>query len=232
MLITLTKPFATARGRDSTIFGNVLYPLGLRMVSRSFAQPDNPQSASQTSVRTYFTLGSQAFGALTDVERAAWDALAEAMPRSDMDGVEYNPTSKGTYVHVNSLRQIDGQAITDTAPSAVTQAAPTDITSVTIAGGNCTIVFAHSNADGFFMVEGTAKLPALQRRPRDPDYRLVSSVLADSIVARGASPQSVVIAVGSLHFPWAVADQVGIRITAISPGYVRGQSRSERQTIA
>lgn len=232
MIIQLRSPYQTARGRDSVVGGNVLYPLGIRMISRSFAQPDNPQAAAQVSVRTYFTLASQAFGAITDAERTAWQSLADALPSTDMDGLAYSRTAKGMYVSVNSIRQIDGQAITDTAPAAVTQAAPLSITSATIAGGNLTVIFTHANADGFFMFEGSEALAVAQRHARDRDYRLITAVLADAIIARGASPQSAVFSVAGLKFPWITTDRVGLRITAISAGYVRGQSYTEEVTIA
>jgi hypothetical protein len=197
------------------------------MFSRAFAQPSNPNSLAQQSVRSNLTLASQAYSLTDDAEADAWLALSDALPRVDKNGNPYTIGAKGAYVQVNSLRLLDGQSISDTAPSAVTQAAPTDITDVDFVDASpdtLSVIFEHGNDDGFFLLELTRPLPGLRRQPRDSDFVLPTTDLADSIVAQASSPQTIAMNIPDMRFVLAADDRIGVRITAISPGYVRGQT--------
>lgn len=233
-LLTLQQPFATFRGRDSRIQGNVLYPAGGRMFSRSFVQPANPGSAAQATVRAALTAASQAFSDLSTAEVAAWQALADALPRTDPNGNEFSIGAKGMYVSVNAERILDGLAVDDVAPAAVTQAAATGITSLTDDTGPDVndLIFTHGNADGFFIVEWTAPLPGTARQPRDNDFVLPSVDMADSIIAQAASPQTFSLADAANRLVLASGARVGVRITSLSPGYVKGQVFESVVTVA
>lgn len=235
MKITLQQPFLTARGRDSPIAGNVLYPVDGRMFSRKFVQPGNPNSLAQQAVRNNLTAASQAYSDISGSENDAWAALSAALPRVDKDGLNYDIGAKAMYVAVNSLRLLDGQAVENAAPPAITQLAPSDITSVEFTAGAPDVVdvtFPHANDDGFFLLELTRPLPGVRRQPRDSDLVIPTADLSAGIVAQAASPQVVSMDLPDMRFALAIGDRIGVRITAVSPGYIKGQSIDRVITIA
>jgi hypothetical protein len=223
-LTQLESPFRSFHGRNEVVGGQVCYSIADRNFARSFVIPDNPASAFQQSIRSFFTLASQAFSLLTNAERALWETLSVDLPLVDIFGQSYARTAKGAYVAVNVLRQLDAQAITDVAPASITQAAPTAITDLTFTAGTTNnFIFTHSNADGFFLLRASQTLPGLQRHARTNDYRLVSVAAINSLVARAASPQTVSIVGADRRQIYAAAARVSVAIQSLSVGYVPGQ---------
>lgn len=225
-IVTLVSPFSTYRGRTGAVGGQVLYPIGQRTIGRGFVQPANPDTSAQIQARALFSQASQAYSSLSAAEVAAWQTLADALPRTDPDGLPYSPTAKGTYVSVNFWRLADAQAISDVAPAAVTQLAATAVTGVDLNTGGATTDFTwtHANDDGRFVLLGSAALPGEVRRARRTDIRVISRPFAPAINAESASPQTATINTTQIVFPWVSGDRVAVRILSLSDAYLPGQA--------
>jgi len=235
MLFTTTSPIAGLSGKMGGDNGIVVSTRTGRGIARQMVIPDNPDTSAQQSIRNYLTLAAQAFQSLTPNEKAAWATLAAQVSRSDRLSQPYNPSAINIYCAVNLYRQIDGEAITDTAPAYTIQAAATAITEFTTDGTNLDLRFSHSNSDGFFVIRLSAPLASANRDARATDMRLATSTIADAIVARGASPQTFAPLLSALTNTLAEDNYAGIEILSLSAGYLPGQSLfvpSDQMTLA
>lgn len=229
MKAILQQPYEQLSGRNGAL---VNYSLGNNPTVRAFVTPENPQSAIQTSLRGYFTLASQAFNQLTDNERAQWASLAAYFQRTNSLGQTYQLSDKALYVMVNQYRQMDAQAISDTAPALVAAPAITSVTKLEVAAGALSVIFTHSVSAGFFMFEISDTLPGTQRQARDNEIYLASTTIGNNIVARGSSSQTVSFTAEELKFAIDVGQRRAVRITTLTTGYLRGQSMTQTLTTA
>ena len=83
---------------------------------RTKVTPVNPQTASQTSVRSLLTTLSQAWRALTEAQRAAWNSAVSSFARTDIFGDIKNPTGFNLYQRLNNNLAQAGQAFIDEPP--------------------------------------------------------------------------------------------------------------------
>ena len=95
---------------------------------RNLVIPHNPKSAKQTSVRASFSTNSQAWRALTEVQRAGWVSLAATVTLHDTLGNKYAPTGQQLYVSCNGNLAACGQAPISTAPASAGGAPDVTIT--------------------------------------------------------------------------------------------------------
>ena len=214
-----TEPYSQLSGKAGSL---VNMSLDGNPVVRKLVTPANPQSATQTSIRAYFKAASEAFSLVTDGERVGWNTFAKLITRKNALGQSYTMSDKGLYVEVNCYRQMDGAAITDTAPAVTGSGTVTGITSLTVSGGNIALIFAHNAVAGFFLIEYTAALPGLQKKAQDGDYQLATLVITNSIVAESASPQTFTVATSALKNAIVATNRVGVSVTPLGAGYVAG----------
>jgi len=172
-------------------------------VLRNFAAPDNEQSTAQVAVRGAITGASQAYSGLTASELAAWETLAANYTRLDRAGNEYPLTGQQMYNAVNAYRLMDGQAVSDTAPTYDPINDVGAVTSITIAAGQWTIVLPELTVpDNSLAVLRFAIVDNVIYKSQPADYKLLCTDLADAIVDIGAAAGGVftiVVADGDIN---------------------------------
>lgn len=84
---------------------------------RGRSVPTNPNSDRQQSVRTAFSIASIGWRALTDAQRAAWEAYAVATPVVNRLGETIILSGFNSYVSTNSFRLGAGSSVLAAAPS-------------------------------------------------------------------------------------------------------------------
>ena len=140
-------------------FGNYL---------RRKGQTLNPQTVAQQARRMFFGALSQAWRALTDLQRAAWRALANFVTINDQFGDGYSPTGAQLYNRLNLNLALIGLAAIDDAPVLV-GAAALDVPTVTVdigAGATNNMVVAIPNSvngteqDSMVVIEATPPVSA------------------------------------------------------------------------
>ena len=234
MHIRTQFPVSDMAGWDGYSGGLVYFKsLGMQ-VARQYTIPTNPQTANQLLTRSYLALASQAFGLLTDNERAAWGVFAAAHERSYL-GATYVMQDMAAYVWINWIRQLAGQAITDVAPTADPDWSFTDITSVDYVSGTTvlSLTVTHNKAviaNQYVLSRITPALASPQRHARLSDYRLTRGVHADSVPALVASTSAIDYT--APVYTWTDGQYVDILLTPISDEFVPGTPFYRHGTIA
>jgi hypothetical protein len=122
---------AEVRGRVGGVIFNTWR--GLATV-KIFKSPTNPRSTRQLAARAILTAQSQAWAALTAVQRAAWNTYAAAHVTSDWSSKSLRLTGQNWFVACNARIQIcGGTPITDP-PATVAPANPTAVVAGYTAG--------------------------------------------------------------------------------------------------
>lgn len=132
----------------------VYFPLGSRQFARNWVIPSNPSSEGQSTVRSALTAAANAFLSITVAEKQAWADLAANLPRKDLDSESYKLSAIQLYIEVNLYRQLDGQAITDVAPTLATPAF------ISPADASIEVVTDTEKADADATLIGVAGTPA------------------------------------------------------------------------
>lgn len=204
-------------------------------VARRFVQPSNPDSLAQQTVRSWLSSAAQQFGSISASEKTAWETFAQLTPRK-VNGRTLILPAISAYAEINSLRQLGGQAITDTAPTVVSDFSVTAITRAEDLSPNLEIDFAHSatvTAGKFVLVKTTAPLNSARVNPGRADYRsILPPQTGGAIIALAASPQTLTITIADMWTPVAAADFLGISIQPLSSEYVPGQEFRSVLTVA
>lgn len=218
MLIKPAPPVEAASGRLGQ--NVVLYVSRGRQMLRQWVYPTDPETALQQQLRAYMSQVAVAWQSVSDIEAAGWSDLAEQMKRVDSLGREYAYFANNAYAVVNVYRLLDGQSITDDAPTYNPPATPV----ITAAGHdeeNLVVTVQHAQGtSGFFSVRATPALPSPRRLARKNELRYLSTSLALSIVPATASPQNVTVPTQRVSIEGG--DYVGIEITPLSADYVPG----------
>lgn len=228
MRLKLTYPVEDLRGAGSRPTGIVFSRWRGVATARTYVVPRNPQTAAQTSVRSYLTQAAQGFQSISPAQKVLWEDYAAAHPSQSLSG-EYVQSAIAMYVRINALRLLDGQALSATPPSDLVDWTVTDVTAAEYGSGTGTmaLTISHTGTSGadLLKIEATAALPSQVRDPQEGDYRLGSSVLATSIAA-----------VEDTGTPMDVADwrnvltdgqYIGLRLTPLSPDYDPGTPYTE-----
>lgn len=92
--------------------------------NRTRAMPTQPRSAAQVQVRAWLAAVSQAWGSLTDAQRAAWNAFATAHPITDSLGQTIALTGHAMFVSRNVTMLQAGYAIQNAVPDGTSIDAP------------------------------------------------------------------------------------------------------------
>lgn len=221
MLIKCSAPVESFRGKLGGLDGVVGYPVGGRQIAREMVVPANPDTTPQQTIRGYLSNAAVAFQSLTAAEKADWKATGLLTDLTDAYGQKYNPSAIQLYQRVNCYRQIDGQAITDTAPNYEVQPAPTSVAAAIVAGDlQITITHANTPADVMWAIRVTPAQPSAVRLARRNELRYITALMSDSIVSGGASPQAVTL--GQDNFTIVATDAIGIQVIALTDDYLPG----------
>jgi hypothetical protein len=95
---------------------------------RNRATPVNPNTVQQGVVRSRMAGNASAWRALTDVQRAGWEALGLEISRTDSLGSSYTLNGFMAYCMVNNNKVAAGDAVVSAAPAVVV---PTNIITLT-----------------------------------------------------------------------------------------------------
>lgn len=235
-IVKLRDPYEKIAGKVGGDDGNVLFVSLGRQFLRNMVIPENPDTANQQIIRNLLTQAAQAFGSLTDNERAAWVTYATNHPKKDSFGDDYTLQEMAAYVEVNVLRLINAQAISDVAPSTDPPWTVSDITGVTWDAGGPTIeiTFTHTNttvSNGFVKIEIAGPFASAQRNARDTDFRLVDGPAAGSVVViSDTSPQAP-----DFNDPVitpVVNQYLTVRLTPVSTDYIQGTPFEKKVQVA
>lgn len=82
--------------------------------------PVNPATSQQGVIRARFGNNSAAWRALTDAQRAGWEALGASIVRTDPLGQSYDLNGQGAHMMVNNNLLDAGEAAVTAAPAIVT----------------------------------------------------------------------------------------------------------------
>lgn len=235
MKCVLSFPVAELSGKAGGDFGIVMSNWRGLQVARRMVVPDNPQTTEQDLIRGMMSTASVAFQSVTANEKLAWEAWAE-INKSRIKGQMVVRPAISEYCAVNIVRQMDGQATTDTAPTAKPDFAVTGITSFTNTGPGVSmdLVVTHNasvTANKFLLIKFTGALASAVVVPRASDYRTAEGVNGTLTLAPlGASPLTVV-----LTAPWAyvtTGDYCGVSVAPVSTEYVTGVPVSDVVQVA
>lgn len=234
MKIGLEYPINEMRGGAVGRSGLVFFPWRGLQVARRYVTPSNPSSSNQVAVRSKLTAVSKDYFNISAAQKAGWENFAALYSREEQGKLITMPPN-AAFMKVNSIRQLDAQAIARDAPTALPDFAVTDVNSFIITAGIATISVDHSasvTTGRKLLVEISSPVKSANTRIFDKDYRYAKS--ADStgnIVALAASPQSIVITASDLWRTFAVGEVVGVRITPLSSTYATGTPYEETITI-
>lgn len=219
-------------GSDGKVGGFVHMKLLGFPVARRHVLPAQPRTTAQVNIRAYLSLAAQAFGSLTTAERAAWETLANLMTHTHL-GFTYTPYAINAYISVNVWRQLDGQAISDTAPTALAGFTGSAIGTVSYVTGTTVFSFAltHNGTAtvGFWGISITPTLASAQRAARPSDYRLAHATTANAIIAVAATPQTCEVT--APIYTWSDGDYMAIKVVPLGADYIYGTEYTSRQTI-
>lgn len=87
---------------------------------RSRSSPVNPATSQQGVVRARFGNNSAGWRALTDLQRAGWEALGSGISRTDALGQSYTLNGQAAYMMVNNNLLDAGESAVQAAPAIVT----------------------------------------------------------------------------------------------------------------
>ena len=180
---------------------------------RTKVTPVNPQTTSQLLVRSIFTMLSQGWRALTDVQRSAWNSAVDNFQRTDIFGDIKKPSGINLYMRLNqNIINAGGSAI-DTPPAPGDS--PENVTFSSAPNGTApalSIVFAPTPvpADTAYVVEATASLSPGKSFIKN-QYRVIKT-----IPAAGATPNNALAAYEAKFGALIAGQLVGIRIKAVN----------------
>lgn len=219
-------------GKDGTVGGHVYLTLMGMQCLRLHVMPAQPRTADQLLIRSYLTTAAQAFGDLSAAERAAWEVYANLCKKTHL-GYEYMYYAINAYIQVNVYRQINAQALTDVAPTAIADFSTSVIATLGYVTGTTifSFILTHNGTatEGFWACYQTPVLASAQRAARPSDFRLADAVAAGSIVDVAATPQTVEITTPK-YVP-EDGDYMAVRVVPLSEDYAPGPSTEFRSTV-
>jgi len=180
---------------------------------RTRATPVNPNTTPQAAARARLTTWSAAWRDLTEAQRIAWRAYAEAHPKTDSLGQTVTNTGHQAYVGVNSLLELLGEVAAATPPAdpAFTANVTYTVLDTTVAGFEVDVDNA-LNADESVVAEVAP--PASAGVNFAGDYRFVSAATAPIAADPVALAAQVVAKFGTI----VAGMKLFVRLTQIRDG--------------
>jgi hypothetical protein len=223
--VTFNQPIAQFTGKvtdPTTNTGIVIFPNPKAgNVVRQYVIPTNPKSTQQQMIRGHFAAAAAAYKLLSTAEAAAWNTLAALFSQNNILGTAYKLSGISLYCRVNTFRQLDGQAISDTAPDFADLPVPaTGITSLTITGATLACVLDCTGmADGALVfMRITSSIARESRLLRKTELRIASSTETEAFatVATDAATFGATVDIVSL----TATQFCGVEFTAMSATYL------------
>lgn len=84
---------------------------------RTKVTPNNPQSADQSTVRTFFGLISQEWSGLSNADRKTWNEAVDSYQQTNIFGDLVNPSGKALYQRLNQNLRLAGESGLSVAPA-------------------------------------------------------------------------------------------------------------------
>lgn len=113
MKVKLSALLADINGK---LNGSVFFRTRAGLIARTKVTPVNPSTISQQGARNRFTTNSQAWKALTQALRDAWNSAVDDFKRTDVFGDLKVPTGFNLYMRLNNNLLNAGQAIISAPP--------------------------------------------------------------------------------------------------------------------
>lgn len=183
---------------------------------RTRATPVNPNTTQQGVVRSRLSVNAAAWRALTDVQRAGWEALAQQMTRTDKLGQSYTLNGFAAYCSVNNNNLAAGNAVVSAAPAIET---PSNIVTATITLTAASFSVAYTatplgTGDRLFVYASPQRAAG---RAYESDYRLVHVS-----AAAAASPADIFSAYQARLGTPVVGNRVFLSLRTYSGGFLSG----------
>lgn len=225
-------PVTGLHGRDGQPGGNVFMTLNGITCARRFVTPENPETSQQVAARNALTACSQNFKTLTDAQRATWGTWAQQIP-VEILGKNVTLQDMAAYLKSDFWNYVVNSTHLTTAPTAPAGFAGTGVSNVAYASGTTTFSFdlAHNGtaASGEWVVRITPTMASAQRNAKPSDFRLVEGVVADSVTAVAATPQT--LSFDNPVLSWSNNDYMEIEVFGLSDDYAIGTSYKWRGQI-
>lgn len=181
---------------------------------RNRSTPVNPNSVPQAQVRSRMAGNASAWRALTDVQRAGWEALGLEISRTDSLGTTYNLNGFMAYCMVNNNKVAAGDAAVSAAPAVVV---PTNIITLTPTLTSAAFSLAYTTtplAAGTRMFTFCSPMRSAGRSFEN-DYRLISVT-----AAAAASPNNVFAAYQARLGTPVTGTRIFMSIAAYNGGFM------------
>jgi hypothetical protein len=180
---------------------------------RTRATPVNPATTFQGVVRARLASNASAWRALTDIQRAGWEALGPQISRTDSLGQAYTLNGFMAYCLVNNNKLAAGDATVSAAPALVT---PVNIVTLTITltaalfslAYTVTPLAANTRMFAFASPQRSAG------RSFESDYRLIGVT-----AAAAASPFNIFTAYQARFGTPVVGSRIFLSIVAYNGGF-------------
>lgn len=129
---------------------------------RTKVVPVNPQTASQSLVRSFVSTLSRAWAGLAEAERGAWNAAVEAWKRTDVFGDLKSPSGFNLYMRLNLNLLGIGESALDTPPAPADTPNLESITLSGVAGTSLSLAYVDGTVTAAqeVIVEATAGMSA------------------------------------------------------------------------
>lgn len=181
---------------------------------RTRATPVNPNTTFQGAVRSRLSGNASAWRALTDIQRAGWDALGLAISRTDSLGQTYNLNGFQAYCLLNNNKLAAGDAAVSAAPAIVT---PTNIVTATLTLTAAAFSVAYTAtplaaATRLFIFASPARSAG---RSFENDFRLITVT-----AAAAASPANIFSAYQARLGTPVTGQRIFLSIAAYNGGFV------------
>jgi hypothetical protein len=192
--------------------------------------PINPNTGAQVAVRNTLKAASQAWRALTDAQRAAWEAVAATIPKLDALGRTYFQTGQEFYVSTQlAVKQYSAAAAFTTDPAGIVT--PIDLVSFTptATAGIPTFSIAYTATP----LAANTKLVVYTTMQLSAGIQFVNNSLKRQIflsAAAAASPANVLAAYNAMFGTLVAAKKIGISARVISS--TGGRSNTQQTIIS
>lgn len=144
MLIKTKAPTEQASGAQGQEL--VFFRWKGAQIARNWAQPSNPKTTAQQSIRGYLTTLSRNWGdVLTPTERDLWNAYAVGREFTNILGDTYECSGFNAYVQHNMILSMRGDSLITEPPTTSAPSPYTALTTLFINGANYEITGNHGN---------------------------------------------------------------------------------------
>lgn len=192
---------------------------------RNRAMPVQPRTPEQLNQRARMSTNAAAWRALTDVQRAGWEALGLMMTRTDALGQVYTLNGFMAYCSVNNNKLAAGDATVAAAPAIVT---PVDLTTatVTLTAAAFSIAYTATPLAANTRLFAFASPMKSAGRSFNGDYRLIQVT-----AAAAASPMNIFTAYQTRLGTPVVGTKIFLTLQTYNGGFV-GSPFAVAQVVA